>query len=155
MHRWAQWLSETSLSLYLQKQTWAIVVSQSIHIVCVAAFGSILMLDLRLLGISSRHSPVSALSAEVLPYTWAAFACALFTGGLMFLSKAQTYVHNLQFQLKFACMELAGIDMAFFTSVPSSTCSSGIARCRPRAPHAPPAHRRSCCGWGSSSWAAG
>jgi hypothetical protein len=57
---------------------------------------------------------VSKLSGEVLPYTWGAFICAAVTGTLMFLSKAHVYFYNLQFQLKFLCMFLAGVNMTVF-----------------------------------------
>lgn len=88
---------------------------EALHVLALGAvFGSILMVDLRLLGISSRNSKVSRLSAEILPYTWTAFVLAAVTGTCMFLARAQTYVHNLQFQLKFLCMLLAGVNMAAF-----------------------------------------
>ena len=77
-------------------------------------FGSILMVDLRLLGVAERSRTVSKLAAELLPYTWTAFACAAATGTLMFISKATIYIHNLDFQLKFLCMLLAGANMFAF-----------------------------------------
>jgi hypothetical protein len=77
-------------------------------------FGSILMVDLRLLGASSRNTAVSNLAEEVLPYTWIAFVLAVITGGLLFSSRAQTYFHNWQFQMKFLCMALAGVNMVVF-----------------------------------------
>jgi len=54
---------------------------ETCHVLALAlVFGSIVMVDLRLLGITSRDSPVSKLAAECLPYTWIAFICALITG---------------------------------------------------------------------------
>jgi hypothetical protein len=88
---------------------------ETIHVLSLAlVFGSIIMVDMRLLGVTSRSSAVSKLSAEVLPYTWVAFACAVITGTLMFMSKAHVYFYNLQFQLKFLLMALAGVNMAIF-----------------------------------------
>ena len=88
---------------------------ETCHVIALAlVFGSILMVDLRLLGIASRDSAVSKLSAECLPYTWCAFLLAAITGTLLFTSRAHTYFYNLQFQLKFAFMALAGVNMAVF-----------------------------------------
>ena len=88
---------------------------ETCHVIALAlVFGSILMVDLRLLGIASRDSAVSKLSAECLPYTWIAFIFAAITGTLLFASRAHTYFYNLQFQLKFASMALAGVNMAVF-----------------------------------------
>jgi hypothetical protein len=88
---------------------------ETLHVISLTVvFGSILMVDLRLLGITERSRTVTKLAAEVLPYTWIAFACAAATGSFMFISKASTYIHNLDFQLKFLCMFLAGINMFVF-----------------------------------------
>jgi putative copper export protein len=94
---------------------WLFPIVETLHVICLAiVFGSIVMVDLRLVGVSSRNSAMSRLSSEVLPYTWAAFLCAVATGSLLFISKAHVYFFNLQFQLKFLCMFLAGLNMLVF-----------------------------------------
>ncbi len=88
---------------------------ETIHVLSVTLlFGTILMIDLRLLGLTTRSSAISNLSNEVLPYTWMAFAVAVVTGALLFISKATVYFYNLQFQLKMLLILLAGINMAVF-----------------------------------------
>lgn len=94
---------------------WLFPIVETFHVIFLAlVFGSIVMVDLRLLGLTSRNSPVSRLSAECLPWTWTAFICAVITGTLLFISKAHVYFYNLQFELKFLCMFLAGINMLIF-----------------------------------------
>lgn len=94
---------------------WSFPIIETVHVFALATvFGSIVMIDLRLLGISSRDSLVSKLSQEVLPWTWIAFAVAVLSGSLMFVSKATIYWHNTQFQLKFLAMFLAGLNMLAF-----------------------------------------
>jgi hypothetical protein len=94
---------------------WLFPIIETLHVISLAmVFGSILMVDLRLVGAASRNSAVSKLSGEVLPYTWGAFVCAAVTGTLLFISKAHVYFFNLQFQIKFLCMFLAGVNMAVF-----------------------------------------
>ena len=110
-----EWLADTPWSVDLHESQYAYSIIESIHVWTLAVFfGSILMVDLRLLGIASRDSPVSKLSAECLPYTWVAFSCAVITGTVLFASRAHTYFYNLQFQLKFGFMALAGLNMAVF-----------------------------------------
>jgi len=88
---------------------------ETLHVLSLAVvFGSVLMVDLRLLGWTSRDSTVARLSSEALPFTWVAFLCAVVTGTLMFMCKAHTYFYNTQFQLKFLCLFLAGINMLTF-----------------------------------------
>jgi hypothetical protein len=85
------------------------------HVYALAlVFGTILMVDLRLLGLTSRTTAVSRLSAEMLPWTWTAFFCAALTGSLMFSSKAHVYWYNAQFRGKFALILLAGINLLIF-----------------------------------------
>ena len=94
---------------------WLFPIVETLHVISLAmVFGSIVMVDLRLVGAASRDSAASRLSGEVLPYTWGAFICAAVTGTLLFVSKAHVYFYNLQFQLKFLCMFLAGVNMAVF-----------------------------------------
>lgn len=88
---------------------------ETIHVLSLAlVFGSIVMVDLRLVGVASRSSAVSKLSAEVLPFTWVAFALSVISGSMLFMSKAHVYFYNRQFDLKFLCMFLAGINMLIF-----------------------------------------
>jgi hypothetical protein len=94
---------------------WLFPIIETLHVMALTVvLGSIAMVDLRLLGIASRQSPVSRLSEEVLPWTWSAWCVAAVFGTLMFLSKAHTYAENPQFELKFACMGLAAINMLIF-----------------------------------------
>jgi hypothetical protein len=94
---------------------WLFPIVETLHVISLAmVFGSIVMVDLRLMGATSRNSSASKLSGEVLPYTWVAFSCAVITGTMLFISRAHVYFHNLQFQLKFLCMFLAGVNMTVF-----------------------------------------
>ncbi len=94
---------------------WVFPIVETLHVLSLATvFGSIAMVDLRLLGLGSRQSRVSGLTAEVLPWTWTAFLIAAMTGSLMFISKAPVYWVNTQFQLKFVAMVLAGVNMLVF-----------------------------------------
>jgi len=94
---------------------WLFPIVETLHVMALTlVFGSIAMIDLRLLGIASRNSAVSRLSNEVLPWTWTAWCVAAVFGTLMFIAKAGTYAGNLQFQLKFICMGLAALNMLVF-----------------------------------------
>jgi hypothetical protein len=94
---------------------WSFPAIETVHVVAITTvFGSIFLVDLRLLGVSERSAKVSKYSAELLPLTWTAFALAAVSGSLLFMSKAPDYFVNLQFRLKMAFIALAGINMAFF-----------------------------------------
>jgi hypothetical protein len=110
-----QLIEHTALATFVREGDWWFPLAECLHVLAiVTVFGSVLMMDLRLLGLASRDSAVSKLSKEVLPYTWVAFGCAAITGAIMFVSRATTYGHNTQFQLKFVFLALAGANMLIF-----------------------------------------
>jgi hypothetical protein len=108
-------IEHTALATIVREGDWWFPLAECLHVLSITAvFGSILMMDLRLVGLASRDSAVTKLSKEVLPYTWVAFACAVITGTIMFISKAKVYWHNPQFELKFLFMALAAANMLVF-----------------------------------------
>jgi hypothetical protein len=88
---------------------------ESIHVIAIClVVGSIFIVDLRLLGITSTKRPVTALANEILPWTWGAFVVAIIAGSMMFISKAPNYVADDYFRVKMLLILLAGINMAVF-----------------------------------------
>src|SRR5262245_1816556 len=53
-------------------------------------FGTIAIVDLRLLGLASTRRPFSAVASDVLKWTWLAFGVTATTGALMFVTNADT-----------------------------------------------------------------
>lgn len=88
---------------------------ESIHVLAITlVVGTIAIVDLRLLGYPAHRKSARRLIAELLPYTWVAFAIAVIAGVLLFSSNPLTYAHNVHFQQKLLLMILAGINMAVF-----------------------------------------
>jgi len=88
---------------------------EAIHVVALAlVFGTILVVDLRILGIASTERPFSRVSGDMLKWTWAAFALAALTGSLMFITNARVYWDNTFFRVKMLLILLAGINMLVF-----------------------------------------
>ncbi len=94
---------------------WLFPTIESVHVVAITTvFGSILFLDLRLLGFAQAGTRVSRVMDEMLPLTWMAFVLAVISGTLLFMANAPDYVVSLQFGLKMVCILLAGLNMAVF-----------------------------------------
>jgi tryptophan-rich sensory protein len=88
---------------------------ESIHVIAISlVVGSILVLDLRLLGFASLQRPVNRLTNSILPVTWAAFAIAASTGLLLFISNAGKYLANGYFDAKLCLIVAAGLNMLVF-----------------------------------------
>ena len=93
-------------------------VIESTHVVAaVLLFGTVLVVDLRLLGLADSRFAFARISHETLPLTWIAFGVSVITGVLMFSASAQTYFDNTAFQLKALALCGAGLNMALFQLV--------------------------------------
>lgn len=103
-------LEMSGLARWMREANWAYPAVESVHIVALAVVvGSIVMLDLRLLGLS-RGLPVTRLARHVLPWTLAAFALAVATGVLMFTAHASDFLTNRVFLVKMGLILLAGLN---------------------------------------------
>jgi hypothetical protein len=88
---------------------------ESVHVLAIClVVGSILVVDLRLLGFASTGWPVSRVTRAILPLTWGAFVVAIGSGGLMFISNATKYLGNGFFIAKMILIGLAGLNMLVF-----------------------------------------
>jgi hypothetical protein len=91
---------------------------ESVHVLSIClVVGSILMVDLRLLGLASTNRPVSRVTSGILPLTWSAFAIAAGSGGLLFISNATKYLANGYFVAKILLILAAGLNMAIFHAI--------------------------------------
>ena len=87
---------------------------ESIHVLTATlVVGTILFVDLRLLGFIGRNNPVPRAS-KVLPYTWAAFVFATLSGLMLWAVNALRYTHAEPFQIKMLLILAAGVNMAIF-----------------------------------------
>ena len=110
-----RWLEATSIATTISENDLLFPWIEAVHVLAITlVVGSILIVDLRLVGWASLDRAAHALMAEALPITWAAFGLAAVTGLLLFASKAVTYGHNFFFLSKLALLTLAGINMAVF-----------------------------------------
>jgi hypothetical protein len=113
----------SALADWMRYTNGAMPVVESTHVLAaVLVFGTVLIVDLRLLGILDSSRAFTRVSRETLPLTWLAFAVSVITGSLMFTTSAQTYFGNTAFQVK-----------ALACSAPVSTwrysnCSRRVAR---------------------------
>ena len=110
-----QWLQDLSFPTDVRESTWIFPTIETIHVLAlVLVIGSILTVDLRLLGLANRARPVTQVTGQSLPLTWSAFGVAVISGSLLFASKAVTYYGDIPFRLKMVCLVLAGLNMLCF-----------------------------------------
>jgi len=91
---------------------------ESVHVVSIClVVGSILVIDLRLLGLASLNRPVGRITNAILPLTWSAFAVAAASGLLLFISNATKYLENGYFLAKVLLICAAGLNMVVFHGI--------------------------------------
>jgi hypothetical protein len=109
------WLQDLSFPTQIRESEWLFPTIETVHVFAlVLVVGSIMTVDLRLLGFTNKERSFSEVAGEMLPWTWVAFTVAAIAGLLMFSSKALVYYGNIPFRLKMCCLLLAGINMALF-----------------------------------------
>ncbi len=110
-----QWLDSTRLNAAMRMSTWFFPTFDVIHtlgIVLVA--GTIMLVDLRLLGLALRGEPVAAMVRRIVPWTLRGFALMLVTGALLFCSEAVKLYHSPAFRIKLILLALAGLNALIF-----------------------------------------
>jgi hypothetical protein len=113
-------IEASAVGARIAESEWMFPTIETLHVFAlVTVIGCIAVMDMRLLGLNSTGRTVQALEQDTIPLTWKAFALAVVTGLLMFVSKAATYMANPYFLWKMGLMAIAGINMAIFHRVVS------------------------------------
>lgn len=108
-------LADTPLSRGIAESFWAFPALEVVHIFAISmVFGTVIIIDLRLLGLASVSRRYTAMAHELLPWTWGAFVAAAASGGFLVLSRPVGYFEDKDFRLKFVLMALAGVNMLVF-----------------------------------------
>jgi hypothetical protein len=93
----------------------AFAVVEALHVIAISTvFGTIAIVDLRLLGLPNTLRPFTEVAGETLRWTWAAFGLAVTTGSLLFVTNPSFYFGNFEFRTKMLLQLFAGINMAVF-----------------------------------------
>jgi hypothetical protein len=132
-----KWLEASGLATRIRDSFWLFPLLESTHVFGLAlVFGTIAIIDLRLLGIASTERPFTRMWADILKWTWAAFALTALTGALMFITNASVYYHNFFFRTKMVLLALTGLNMLVFELTARRTVDRWD-----KAPSVPPAGR--------------
>lgn len=108
-------IETSAVAAWMRDTNPAMQIVEASHVVAaVMLFGTVLIVDLRLLGLADARRTVTRIGRETLPLTWLAFAVAAATGALMFATSAQTYFGNGAFRWKALALAAAALNMAYY-----------------------------------------
>ena len=110
-------LEASGLGQAMRQWLWLYPAVEIVHLLGIGLlFGSIAVLDLRLLGLS-RRIPVTTLAAHVLPWTAGSFLLIIPSGLLMFIAHATEFVESEVFVLKMLLILAAGLNAGLFHTI--------------------------------------
>lgn len=102
------WVTDWPFAIWLQENFLAIPGFQTLHILSIAAlFGSVLMLNLRVLGLKGMDLTLEATFARYRSWTWWSLACLVTTGVILLISEPVRNMVNAVFWIKM--VSLAGV----------------------------------------------
>jgi uncharacterized protein DUF6644 len=102
------WIEETRLSQTIQVTKWIVPTVQTVHILAIAVVaGSVLMINLRLIGVLGADQPLKAVTARYLPFVWWPLLVLLATGAIMIIGEPPRSLKSPAFQIKMALLVAA------------------------------------------------
>jgi len=102
-----QWCYDTPIGETIRNSSWLFPVIEAIHLLGLALVaGSVLLVELRLLGVGLNRQPVSVLAANTQPYLIAGICLMFATGIPLFLSESMKAYYSFAFWIKMACLFL-------------------------------------------------
>jgi uncharacterized membrane protein YgdD (TMEM256/DUF423 family) len=116
MNRFAEWLSTTGLSVFIQNNNaWAIPAIQSIHIVGIGVvLGSVFMIDLRILGWAGMDQTLRQTTSRFGPWLTGSLWLLLVTGILMVVGEPVRELVTVSFWLKMFLVAVGASVAAIF-----------------------------------------
>jgi hypothetical protein len=107
-------LERSGFGQAMREALWLYPAIETVHLAGIALlFGSIVVFDLRLLGLS-RAIPVRQLARHVLPWSAGSFLLIVPSGLLMFSAHASEFIANPVFALKLCLIGLGLLNAALF-----------------------------------------
>jgi hypothetical protein len=110
-----QWLNDSPVSVWLREEDWPFPVIETIHILALGiSVGTIMWVDLRLMGFVTKRHPVSDLVEQLEPWAIGGFMVMFASGLLLFVSEPMKCYTTWAFRLKAVMLVLAAANVWFF-----------------------------------------
>jgi len=128
------WLEGTSLATLIQESRYGFPIVVAAHILGLAlSVGTLLWVDLRLLGLTLRRLSVSHVYRSLAPWFLIGFAVMFVSGLTLFTAYATLAYGNFYFRLKMVALVLAGANALVFHFVTQRNSAEWDAAPRPPA----------------------
>ena len=121
-----EWIERSPAGELMRSSRVIFPIVESIHLIGMALFvGTLLLIDMGLLGVGMRRQPINQVAAALAPWTWSGFALLMLTGPFMFSAQASKWHDNPVFWIKMPLLLIAAV---FQLSVRRQIASGGPAK---------------------------
>jgi hypothetical protein len=105
-----EWIERSPAGQFMRASQVVFPMVEIVHLIGMALFvGTLLLLDMGLLGVAMRRQPVSQVAAALAPWTWGGFVLLMLTGPFMFAAQAAKWHDNPIFWIKMLLLILATV----------------------------------------------
>jgi len=124
-----QWCEASVFGSAIRTSPWAFAVIESVHLLGLAVIGgSVLVVDLRLLGLGLTNQSIRDVARDALPWLVGSLAVMLLTGVALFMSEAIKCYYSTPFWVK---MTSLGLAILFTFTIRRKVTMADEARLRP------------------------
>jgi hypothetical protein len=110
-----RWLNDLPWSVALREGDWAFGIIETFHILGLGlSVGTILWVDLRLMGVAMKRQRVSQVVAQFEPWAIAGFTVMIVSGSLLFFAEPMKCYTAISFRIKAVMLILAGLNVWYF-----------------------------------------
>jgi hypothetical protein len=103
-----EWLEATAFGQFVRTSLWLFPAIEAVHLLGLCLLGgSLLTLDLRMLGVGLRNQRIAALARDTRPWLAASVIVMIATGVPLFLSEAVKCYYNQAFWVKITTLPVA------------------------------------------------
>ena len=103
-----EWCEATLIGTAVRQSLWAFPVIEAVHLLGLCLLGgSLLIVDLRMLGLGLTRQAIAELARHVRPWLVASVVLMVLTGSLLFLSEAIKCYYNTAFWVKMTTLPVA------------------------------------------------
>lgn len=110
-----EWLESTALAVLVRESLYGFPILVGIHLLgLILSVGTLLWVDLRMLGVSFGQSRVSEIYRGLAPWFLSGFLVMFLSGATLFTGFATAAYANLYFRIKVVALVLAGLNALAF-----------------------------------------
>lgn len=103
-----EWMEHSPIGEFIRGSRVTFPIFEIVHLIGLALFlGTLLLINLGLLGVAMRRQPVHEVVAALAPWTWSGFALLMLTGPIMFTAQAAKWHDNPVFWVKMFVLMVA------------------------------------------------